>query len=104
MPPSPSPGDRQTVERIREELNSGEPDTPEGPEIVDIEVEKHEMASENALRVSVIVPDETPDDEMTWPDVRHLEEQIKQRFRDIGTSYYPVFRYLRESERDEQRA
>ena len=64
-------------------------------------VELDETDAPNALRVWVWVPDDTPDEQLTWPNVRSLEESIKRVFGQVQTFYYPVIGYRRESETDE---
>ncbi|MFB6351365.1 MAG: hypothetical protein ABEK29_06210, partial [Bradymonadaceae bacterium] len=63
---------------------------PGQPEVLDIKLKQGEMGSEDALRVWVVVPDDTPDEQLTWPDVRALEEALKERFRAVQDRYYPV--------------
>lgn len=73
---------------------------PPKPAVVAIEVEDYvDWTGEDALRVYVILKDDTPDEELTGDAMIQLKSAIRERLRSHGIKQFAYVRLFSESVR-----
>lgn len=72
---------------------------PERPRIAEVRAEPHvDSAGEDAIRVWVILGDETQDDQMTWQQLKPVVEAVHGALQRAEIDLWPYVRFRRESE------
>ena len=84
------------------EIEPGALALPEQPEVVDVRIAYEDPVLDDMVLVWVIVPDETPESQLIWPAVEPIEEKIRGFFRDRGMDLFPMVRFRRQSELDDE--
>ena len=84
-------------------LDVEELELPEQPEVLDIRLEYLGSEPFETIRVWVIVPDSTQEDELGWPTVKPIADEIRREFRQKNWEMVPLILFRTESEmKDDQ--
>ena len=91
------------VQAAREALENAKESFPKAPRIQRLMVEDEiDMEGRDALRVTVVVPDDTRDDEFTGDNLLALDWAIHQALRAKGIRLFPYVFYATEQELAEE--
>jgi hypothetical protein len=86
--------------KAQQALDMKKLDLPDKPQVAAIEVEDYvDWAGDEALRVYVILKDDTRDEELTGDSVIQLKSAIRDRLLSQGIREFPYIRLFSESVR-----
>ena len=88
------------AENMRDALDLTRLELPASPKVVAIEVEDYvDWSGDDALRVYVILSDDTDEFRLTGDEVLQLKSAIRYSLRSHGIELFPYVRLVKESER-----
>ncbi len=91
-----------TLEQLERILAPESLDLPAQPEIVALRAEPSEFVSEDALRVWIIVPDSTPEEQLDLAHLRPIREAVERAFEEHGVFLIPLAKFRTVSEFEEE--
>lgn len=102
MFPGIPPRGASTLEKLEEALSPAKLDLPARPEVVALRFEPSKFVSEDALRVWVIVPDETPEECLDVAHLRPIRDRIEEAFEDKELALIPLPKFRTVSEYEDE--
>ena len=98
--PQDIPNRREKQESI---LSPKDLDWSGEPEVAQLYFDWHDRGEEDTVRVWVVVPDDTNEERLIWPEVEPLEDAISEALRREHPELVPIVIYRTESEFAEER-